>query len=648
MAVIKTFTSGTMLILTILLYSDSLQAASLVPNKYDPSTFKESIYTYPNPDMIKALEFIENLKQNGEDTSIPDYDARGTFRPVQEPLFKKFEEGDQENQQSDTAGESEGEGRAEWAKLILQALMQAESNARANGKHYNSGIRYHNQEENTMGTEDNQQDYDGYELSESNRNDKLSRKHHVAFPEDSYRVNPYKRTNEIVEEEYTPQSLATLESAFRELGKHSAPYKEQGRLEEEHFRKDEDDDISRDSDFAYVDTVDGEDWNSVEMKNRHQHKEVQFQDEETEVDKDSERAGNNVKNSLAGFNEVDLDQLESQEKTTMEKENEDEIPAAAEDLMLQFYKRLQDRMYEEQLKRDVGKTDRARKVANEKMAARQSPGSEDEMDPRFVNQLVELSSRLQIPPDDIVKMLKDAEQTKQAGMESDFPNYAAESSQADTDRDDKRFRNSYTREPNVPDTGDEDLTTEDILNILGMDDRMHEKPAYFRKDQWKNHLPGIHVPFERFKGNRDHESSRNGDGMGRGQTHDQDINIDDEELARYLERMLAKNRDFLNSADILRGRVASSVREQVEADRYQDAIQELLRGLNPRKATEVMSVINNLSSLTGNDYHAPRRQQNGEDSSPVIHKLMELIDQQNEDRDRSGKESNREIIGGDD
>ncbi|XP_067850781.1 secretogranin-2a [Heptranchias perlo] len=654
MAVIKTFSSGTVLTLTILLYTDCLLAASLGAHRYDPGAFKESMYAYPNPDMIKALEFIENLRQNSEDTSIPDYEARGTFRPFQESLFKKLEGDDEENQRSDTTRESLGEDRAEWAKLLLQAVMQAESKAasvsKANGKHYNSGTRHHNQEEDTEGFEGNQQDYDGHELSESNN--KLSRKHHIAFPEDSYRVNPYKRTNEIVEEQYTPQSLATLESAFRELGKYAGPYKEQERLEDEHFRKDEEEDISRGSDFAYEDVADGEDWNSVEMKNRHQHKEVQFKDEETEIDRDSDRAADNVKKSLAGFNEVNLDQLDSQEKTTMEGQNEDEMSDAAADLMLQYYKRLQDRMYEEQSKRDIGKADEARNVENEKMTVKQSRGSEDEIDPRIVDQLVELSSRLQIPPDDIVKMLKDAEQKKQADPEEIAPDLqynGAESSEMDTGREKKRFRDSYTRSHIVPDNGDEDLTTEDILNILGVDDRMYEKPTYFRKaDQSKNRLSGIHVPFERFKGNRNHESLRNGDGMGRGQTDDQDINTDDEELARYLERMLAKNPDFLNSADTPRPRMSTPVGDQVEATSYQDPIKELLLDINPRKAAEVMSIINNLSSFTGSDYHTPRRQQTGEDSSSLILKLMELISQQNDDRDRPVKESNREILGSDD
>ncbi|XP_078419845.1 secretogranin-2a [Cetorhinus maximus] len=630
MAVIKTFTSGTILTLSILLYSDCLKAASLVSNRYDPSTFKESTYNYPNPDMIKALEFIENLRQNSEDTSIPDYDARGAFRPAEEPLFKKLEEGDQENQPWDTIRESPGEGRAEWAKLLLQALMQAESNDRANDNPHLSA-RYHGQE----GFEGNQQDYDGYEFPE---NDKVSRKQHAAYPEDGSRVNPYKRTNEIVEEEYTPQSLATLESAFRELGKHPGTRKEQGRLEEENFRKEEEDDISRDSDFAYEDVAEGEDWNSVETKDRHQHKEVQFQDEEAEVDRDSERAGTDVKNSLAGFNEVDLDQLDSQEKVTVEKESEDEMPDAAADLMLRYYKRLQGRMEEGQSRGNIGKTGGDRNVGNEKMPSRQSRGSEGEIDPEVVNQLVELSSRLQIPPDDIVKMLKDTEQKKQAEIEADLRNPPAET--LETAREDKRFRDSYTRDHNVPDSGAEDLATEDILSILGVDDRLRENPVYFRKDQSKPHLSGIRDPFGRLKGNRNQELFGLGGGIGHGPAHEQGINIDHEELARYLEEMLPKNPDFLNSADIPRARVALSGRQQ-------DPVKELLRGIDPRRATEIMSVINNLPSFAGNAYQAPRREQNGENSSAVMQKLMELVNEQNEERDRSVKELNRRMFGSD-
>ncbi|XP_078058587.1 secretogranin-2a [Mustelus asterias] len=621
MAVIKSLTSGIILTLSILLYSDCLEAASLVPNRYDPSTFKESPYN-PNPDMIKALEFIENLRQNSEDTSIPDYDVRGAFRPVQEPLFAKLEGVDRENQQWDT---SAGEDRAEWAKLLLQALMQAESSDRTIGKPSDSEARLQTQEENALGFLGNQRNYDGYELPGSDRKDKVWRKHHVAFPEDRYRVSPYKRTNEIVEEEYTPQSLATVESAFRELGKHPGPRKEQGRLEEEQFRKDEEDEISQDSDFAYEDVADREDWNSVEMKNRHQHKELQLQEAESELGRESERAGNRAKNSLAALGE---DQLDSQEKDTLGKESENEMPDAAADLMLQYYKRLQDRMEMGQSKRDMGERDGDMDAGGEKMPNRQFRGSEDEIDPQVVNQLVELSSRLQIPPDDILKMLRETEQRKAAEIQADLRNSAAES--LETDGEDKRFREMYPRGHKVAESEDEDLTPEDILSILGVEDRMPDKATHFRKD----HQSGIRPPFERLKGSRYQELYGRGGGRDRGPPSEQDI--DDEELAGYLEEMLAKNPDFLNSADIPPAPAS-----------YQDPVRELLRGINPQRATEIMSVINNLASFAANDYQAPRRQQNGDDSSLVIQKLMELLNEQNGERGGSVKELNRGMFGSD-
>ncbi|XP_051874324.1 secretogranin-2 [Pristis pectinata] len=647
MAMIKTFTSGTMLTLTILFYSDTLHAASLGPYRYDPSAFKESAYGYPDPNMIKALEFIENLRQNNEDESMPNYEARGAFRPFQEPLFKKLEGNDRENQQLENIRESSDEGRAEWAKLLLQALMQAESESRANGKPYRSGARYYNQQEDAMEDGGNEQVYDDGELLAHDKNDRLSRKHHVAFPpEGGYDVNPYKRTNEIIEEQYTPQSLATLESAFRELGKYTAPRKEQGRLEEEHFRKDEEDDISRANDFAYEDVADGEDWNSIEMKNRHRHKEIQFQDEETNTDREREGAGYSIKKALAGVDEADLEHLDSREKAAREKDSGGEMADAAMDLMLQYYKRLQDRMYERQPERGAGNAGEDSNVESEKVAR----GSEDEIEPGLLNQLVELSGRLQIPPDDILKMLKDAEQKKQAPgpspaeIDADFPDSLQESSEMDTRRESKRLRDGYNRDLFAPNNADEDLTTEDILNILGTD-RMYEKPEYFRKaDQSKNRPPALYAPFQSFQGHRNHDSLRNGEGMDQG-TDDRAISIDDDELARYLERLLVKNPDLLNAAAIPRARMDSSADEQVEADTYQDPVKELLRGISPREAAEVMSIINSLSSFAGNGYHAPRTQQKGEDFAIMMLKLKEFLNQQNGDRDRAVKESNREILG---
>eukprot|EP00061_Rhincodon_typus_P019032 g48466.t1 len=551
--------------------------------------------------MIKALEFIENLRQNSEDTTFPDYDERGILRPIQEALLRKVEEDNEENEQSDTKRESLDEGRADWAKLSLKTLMQAESNAEANANAYSPGTRQHQQQM----TDGNQQDYDGPLFEKDGRQD-LPRKYHVAFPGDSYRINPYKRTNEIIEEEYTPQSLATLESAFRELGKHTEPYRQQERLQEEHFHKDEEDDTSRDSEFAYEDVAEGED--SVEVKNRHQHKVVQFEGEETELDGDSERTGINGKNSLANFDEIDLAQPNSQEQGKMKKDN------AAANLMLQYYKRLQDRMDEDQAKREVGTAAGDRNGEKEAAPNRQLRGSQGDIEPRLMNQLV----GLQIFPDDIVQMLQEAERRKDAG---------AESSQVQADREEQGLRESYTREQSAADSSLEDLTPEDILNILGLDD------GHLRKDPSRNRLFGPDVPFERFPGIGSHQAVGSSEGTGREQPGA------GEELTGYLQRLLAADIGLVNSAEP--PRVSPVGGQYTEAAGSREPLSELLHGMNPRKAAEVLSLINHLSGFAGNDYRAPRRQQNGEDSSLMIHKLVELLNQQNENRDRSVKELNR-------
>ncbi|GCC28801.1 hypothetical protein chiPu_0007235 [Chiloscyllium punctatum] len=569
MAMLKTFPSGTILTLSILLYSDILEAASLVPiNRYDPSTLTERMYNYPNPDMIKALEFIENLRQNSEDTSLPDYDERGILRPVQEALLRKFEEDNEENEQSDTNRESLDGGRADWAKLLLKTLLQAESHAEANDN---------TDSPQPQETDGNLQDYDGL-LVESGRRQDLPRKYRVAFPGDSYRINPYKRTNEIIEEEYTPQSLATLESAFRELGRHTEPSRQRERLQEEHFGKDEEDDTSRDSEFAYEDLAEGED--SVEMKNRHQHKEVQFEDEETELDRESERAGINARNSL--------DEPDSQERGRMEKDK------AAADLMLQYYKRLQDRMDEEQARREL-ETDR-----NGEAPSRQLRGSQGDLEPRLMDQLVDLSNRLQIAPDDLLQIVQGAERRKQGS----------------SDREEQRLRESVTREQGAAGSSLDSLSPEDILNILGLDDgHLLQQPTRNRPPP-PPPGPAAVSPFERFPGLGSSE------GTGRG----------GEQLARYLQRLLAAD-----SAPV-------GGRRPEAGGGSREPLSDPLHGVNPRKAAEMLALISQLPGLAGSDDRPPRTQQDGEDSSLMIHKLAELLNQQKDNRDGSVKELNRGIL----
>lgn len=628
---LKTFT---MLTLSLLLNAQSLRAASLAPYRYDPGSFKENAYGYPDPNMIKALEFIENLRQNNEDQSVADYDARGAPRPFQEPLFQKSEGRDRVNQDADSAGDASDEDRAEWAKLLLlQALVQAESQTRANGKPYRPEGRYYKQEDEAMDFGGNRQDYNDDDMK-----DKLSRRHHAAYLEDGYNVNPYKRTNEIVEEQYTPQSLATLESAFRELGTYSPPRKEQTRLEEEHVRKDEEeDDVSPANGFAYEDVADGEDWNSVEMKTRHRHR------EDEDLEREPEGAGYNVKKPL---DEVELNHLDSREKAPREMGGEDERADAAMDLMLQYYKRLQDRMHGGQPGRGAGNAGEERNAESEKVAR----GTEDEAEPELLDQLVELSSRFQIPPDDILKMLKDVEQKKQAAgtvpeVDSDIPDTPQESSEIGGRRDSKRFRDAYSRGRFSQHNADDDLTTEDILNILGTGDRMYEKPDYFRKADPLKGSRRQPAPYQSYQGHRGYDWARNGE-AAEPETGNRATAVDEDELARYLERVVARNPELLNAVGVPRARQDWPLDDQAETDSYQDAVQELLRGLSPREAAEVLSVANNNSpSYTGNAHHAPRRQQKGEDFASMVLKLKEFVNQQNGDRDRAAKESNREMLG---
>ncbi|KAJ8388702.1 hypothetical protein AAFF_G00131110 [Aldrovandia affinis] len=85
--------------------------------------------------------------------------------------------------------------------------------------------------------------------------------------DDDSRESPYKRTNENVEEQYTPQSLATLQSVFEELGKLSAikGHKRQ-RPDDDQFYRGDDDDIYRLNNLAYEDVAGGEEWTPVEEK----------------------------------------------------------------------------------------------------------------------------------------------------------------------------------------------------------------------------------------------------------------------------------------------------------------------------------------------------------------------------------------------
>jgi len=296
MAEAKTHRLGTALSLIPLIFLISGdEAASFQRNQLlqkEPDLRLESVQKFPSPEMIRALEYIEKLRQQAhKEENSPDYNP---YQGLSVPLQKK-ENGDESHLPESTR---DSLSEDEWMRIILEALRQAENVPQSAPKEKPYAL---NSEKNFP--MDMPDDYEAQQWPER----KLK---HIRLPpmyEENSRDNPFKRTNEIVEEQYTPQSLATLESVFQELGKLTGPNNQKRERvdEEQKLYTDDEDDIYKANNIAYEDVVGGEDWNPVEEKIESQTQE-EVRDSKENVEK-NEQINDEVKRSgQLGLQDEDL------------------------------------------------------------------------------------------------------------------------------------------------------------------------------------------------------------------------------------------------------------------------------------------------------------------------------------------------------
>ncbi|EDL75483.1 secretogranin 2, isoform CRA_c [Rattus norvegicus] len=258
MAESKAYRFGAVLLLIHLIFLvPGTEAASFQRNQLlqkEPDLRLENVQKFPSPEMIRALEYIEKLRQQAHrEESSPDYNPyQGISVPLQ--LKENGEESHLAESSRDVLSEDE------WMRIILEALRQAENEPPSALKE-NKPYALNLEKNFPVDTPD---DYETQQWPER----KLK---HMRFPlmyEENSRENPFKRTNEIVEEQYTPQSLATLESVFQELGKLTGPSNQKRERvdEEQKLYTDDEDDVYKTNNIAYEDVVGGEDWSPMEEK----------------------------------------------------------------------------------------------------------------------------------------------------------------------------------------------------------------------------------------------------------------------------------------------------------------------------------------------------------------------------------------------
>ncbi|XP_077205012.1 secretogranin-2 [Paroedura picta] len=570
----------------------------------DPDYLMKNLQRVPSPDMIKALEYIENLrKQTSNGETSPDYNS---YQGAQYMLQSK--ESKDQNYLPDNLRETLSDEESQWVKAMLEALRQREKESKGGPKEN----KPYGMNSDSVFLDGMTDDYD--DRSWVDMRHKHSRKPHSYFEENS-RDSPYKRTNEIVEEQYTPQSLATLESVFQELGKMMSPSnpKKEKFEEEQKLYADDEEDAFKGNNIAYEDVVGGEDWNPIEEKVESQTQE-EIRNSKEEIEKNEEEIDDEMKRS-----EI-LDEA-------VKSKNKDQTSDDVSKLMDYYLKKMSS---------DGSDIFRV-KQSEDKRAARLL---RKQLDPQTIYQLIEISRNLQIPPEDLIEMVRAGEKHQsEKEQEPEFPEDIDEIPEINLDNSDilKNKMNSLTgyRKQQLNfmlDNLPEDLNVEDIINLLGTENVNNQKPSYLKNQfNQENGLPRVPYIPGRSKGHQLPKASWLSR-LERQQMEQDTLNEKEEDLAAYVAKMLAKYPEVINTGQVKQIPLTVSSEDDLqEDDQFEQAIKEHLNQLGSHESDKLGSFNKRLSMAQEND-DTQNRPYMDED---VLAKVLEFL---NQDKYEKGRE----------
>ncbi|XP_051839416.1 secretogranin-2 [Antechinus flavipes] len=574
----------------------------------DPDYRLKNFPRFPSPDMIKALEYIENLRQQANKGEInPEYNS---YQGV--PISLQPKESIDQSHLPENLRDLLNEDESHLMRIILEALREAEKESQPAP---NENQPYPLNSEKNFPI-DLSEDYEAQQWPE--------RRHKQAklplMYEESSRDNPFKRTNEIVEEQYTPQSLATLESVFQELGKLTGPnnHKRERVDEEQKLYADDEDDIYKVNNIAYEDVVGGEDWNPIEEKIESQTQE-EVRDSKEEIDKNEEEIDDEMKRS----GQLDIPDED------FRKENKDQLSDEVSKLMNYYLKRLVNGAGSGKFRGEKNEEKRAAKFF------------EKQFDPQSIYQLIEISRNLQIPPEDLIDMLKTGDKPNERvepEQEPELPDDLEEIAETDGEHPDL-FQNkivsksSYGKQSGhaVTDSLPESLNFEDILSLLGTENAANQKAPYFANQiNRENILPRLSYS-GRIRGQQIPKAAWIPD-LERRQMAYETLKEKDEELGDYLTKVLAKYPEVMNSNQMKRVSIPSSSEDdQQEEEQIEQAIKEHLSQVGSQESDKLGSVTKRLPLVTQENDETQNGQYLDED---LLLKVLEYLNQAKAEKGR--------------
>ncbi|XP_073348290.1 secretogranin-2b [Pagrus major] len=419
---------GAVVLLAFLLHGCAVQAASL-PRHYrlrgGESEGQPAAYP-PSSDMIKALEYIENLKQrNGGRPEPVDYDEVDKFRVLLQLA----------SQQDEAPGDRQPAPGVQRQDITAEQLMKAllkslQDQAGREAKLVPASASRNDRRTHRHRTKDT-------EVPESPPSDygnfpRPHKKYPLMF-EDEENTDASKRATEDLDEQYTPQSLANLRSIFEELGRMPTV----GGQKRDVFGDDEEEEEGGLRNQAYEDVAGGEEWVPVEER------------EETE-----EMVNGSHEEMERALGEQEEAEREEMQRRANQEDADDDTK------LVDYYLLKVLEMSDQTQKRDKTGEQRKRLIR---------PSI---LDPRTVKELLELSLKLHVPPQDLIDMLLTEELRK---LHRD-PHGSARYTTGQT----PKIRYFSRRLPVKSKPAPEDMDREDFLDIIGVETISNEYPVVQR------------------------------------------------------------------------------------------------------------------------------------------------------------------------
>lgn len=547
----KTFTAGepfcvcfANLLILLLLSSPGVHGASLREHRLrgsESDSQRGNVHQAPNADMLKALEYIESLRQRtGTDSQqhaplTTGYDAshmddaeklRAMLRLASNPMQSKDEDEEE--------GEAE-EGREDKSEELLQAVLstlqqteKASKPASLRPSVEGAGLRdgvYPRVQQKQHGIRPHKKLPLMFEDEEEGEGDEEEEE------EGPEHESPFKRTNENVEEKYTPQNLATLQSVFDELDKLTSakimPKRQDEEDDMEEDGEDEDDDVFNARSVAY-DGVGGDlaDWGPLQ--------EQEEEEEEERENKHEADRGLDYLDDDDDDEEADEDDEEEDDESYPVKRSSDQDDVAK--LVDYYLLKVLEKTEEEEQKREIEEEEEEEEKERAERRVAQSQ-YRDNIDPRAIYQLIQISQKYQIPPEDLLDMLKSGEMANQDKSRKSNQLARAENrlSQISSKKTHK-FPQVLFYNRRFPDRQKtaEELRTEEILNILGLGGVEDRAPV---RKQYKSPPSRLHTQPPRRSGEPAPTQRR----LPSTLKGDYDDTVDEDELAAYLAaQMLAR------------------------------------------------------------------------------------------------------------